>query len=311
MWRRFTVLVLAAIACAIAGLTQAATFEPAASKISIALGATNAPGANAEDQGGAGTVTLISNGMGGHDVAMESSVWNTANFGSGTSLFTGIPVIDDIRVTARNDPGTFTSSFTQVNYLETPNTVVGPYLGGIARLNGSMVLWILNNPALAFDLYHVGGPGGGTSRQTLGGIPFTVTAGPWFTGPVPLTGITTNILSFNGVTGAGISLRLTPNQHGKVLSTGGGFVSINGGLPLEAHTVTLQGDNQLLSAAPSVSGAVTLVSPMRVNTSPSISGRVAGAIWMDLSFVPEPGTVLLLATGALGLVAVGRWRLRK
>jgi hypothetical protein len=48
-----------------------------------------------------------------------------------------------------------------------------------------------------------------------------------------------------------------------------------------------------------------------INTSPTVSGRVPGATWVDLEFVPEPGTLLLLVTGAIGLVAIGRRRARK
>jgi hypothetical protein len=90
-----------------------------------------------------------------------------------------------------------------------------------------------------------------------------------------------------------------------------GFVATSGGLPVEAHTVTLQGDNQLLSAASSLSGTLTLVSPMRIETSPAVSGRVPGATWIDLVFVPEPGAMLLLVTGAVGLLIVGRSQIRK
>jgi hypothetical protein len=32
---------------------------------------------------------------------------------------------------------------------------------------------------------------------------------------------------------------------------------------------------------------------------------------VDLVFVPEPGTLLLLVTGAIGLVAIGRRHIRK
>ena len=99
------------------------------------------------------------------------------------------------------------------------------------------------------------------------------------------------------------------NQTSKALSTGGGFVSTNAGLPLEYHTVTLSGVNELLSA--SQSGLVTLVSPMRVNSGPSISGRSPGAAWMDLQFVPEPGTMLLLLSGAVGLAIMGGRRMRQ
>jgi hypothetical protein len=126
-----------------------------------------------------------------------------------------------------------------------------------------------------------------------------------------VTGITTNIISWQGVTGAGITMRLTPSQHGKVLSTGGGFVTTTGGLPLEYHTVTPSGPNDLLSAASTVTGSVTLVAPVRIDTSLTVSGRVPGAGWLDLVFVPEPGTMLLLVTGAIGLVAIGRRRARK
>jgi hypothetical protein len=300
------------MAFVISGMAQAGTFEPAKSTISISLGAINAPGPNAQDQGGGGTVTLSDSGPEGHDIAMQAAVWSTVNFGAGTSLYTGIPLITDIRVTVYNKALTATSDFTHVNYLSgPPHGSVGPALGGIAGLDGTMVLWAFGNAAIGFDLANVGAAAGGTTKQTLLGAAFTVTAGPWVTGAVTVTGITTNVLSYNGVTGRGITMRLTPSQHGKVLSTEGGFVSTNQGLPLEAHTVTIHGDNQLLSAASSLPGAVTLVSPMRVNTSPTVSGRVPGAFWMDLVFVPEPGTMLLLVTGAVGLVIVGRRQIRK
>jgi hypothetical protein len=189
------------------------------------------------------------------------------------------------------------------------NSVVGPYFGGEAKLSGKLVMWAQGVPAVNFGLAAFGGPAGGTTIATLLGLPITVTGGPWVTGAVPVTGITTNVVSFNGVIGAGVTLRVTVDQTSRALSTGGGFVSTNGGLPLEYHTVTLSGANQLLSA--DQSGMVTLVSPMRVNSGPAISGRTPGAAWMDLYFVPEPGTVLLLVSGAIGLAVIGRRRMRQ
>ena len=91
-------------------------------------------------------------------------------------------------------------------------------------------------------------------------------------------------------------------------STGGGFVSTNGGLPLEAHTVTISGSNNLASA--SQSGMVTLVAPLRVDTGPAVSGGIPLTGKMTLSFVPEPGTMLLLVSGAVGLVLLGHRRMR-
>ncbi len=65
----------------------------------------------------------------------------------------------------------------------------------------------------------------------------------------------------------------------------------------------------LLSAAEG--GFIMIPSPMRIDTTPAISGRVPGASWWRLTFVPEPGTMLLLVAGAVGLAVVGRRRARK
>jgi hypothetical protein len=293
------VVVLAAATAAQAGI-----FVTGESMSATSIGGTQSQPLSALS-GTEAKVSLVDNGSGGHDLHVGSTVWSTLNRSDGTSMYTGVPFIDDIRATYRNRDGTFTSSYTLTNFVG-DGEVVGPFMGGQASVDGQLVLWVLGIPAIAFDLTVVGGPPGAVSTQNLLGIPITMTAGPWVTGPVPMTGITTNVISYNGVTGPAIELRLTGYQHPKVLSTGGGFVSTGAGLPLEAHTVTLPADNELLSA--SQTGSVTLVCPIRINTTPSISGRVPGASWRDIKFVPEPGTLLLLVTGAVGLVAVGRRR---
>jgi len=177
-------------------------------------------------------------------------------------------------------------------------------------LAGQMVLVIIGGMLEAtLDLALVGGPAGGTQTTAIPGlVTIDVTYAPWVAGAVPVTSITTNVVSINGVTGAAITMRLTPNQQPKILTTGGGYLSTGGGRTLEYHTVTLQGANDLLSEA--AGGALTLVSPMRIDTGPAVSGRLPGAAWMDLAFVPEPETLLLLVSGAIALAAMGRGQMR-
>jgi hypothetical protein len=53
-------------------------------------------------------------------------------------------------------------------------------------------------------------------------------------------------------------------------------------------------------------GTVTLVSPSKISIDgPLAQRRTAGFTSLVLSFVPEPGTLLLLGAGALGLVLMG------
>jgi hypothetical protein len=297
---------------AVAGMVQAATFEPANSRIVMYMGSIEAMDVNALHQGGGGTILLTDDGAGGHNIQVEPSVWNTVNHSGGSSLYTGVPNIDDIRVTIVNNGTTFTENFTHINYINTAQSTIGPSLGGIGHLKGNTVVWVFGVPALNYPLTPMGGPAGGTASQTVIGLTIKATYGPWITTALPLTGVTTNVISYDGVTGNAVTMRLTPQQvPRKVVSTGGGFVTTDGGLPVEAHTLTIRGDNDLLSAASSLSGSVTLVAPQRVDTGAAISGTIPATVYMDLSFVPEPGTMLLLVTGAVGLLVVGRSRLRK
>lgn len=80
-------------------------------------------------------------------------------------------------------------------------------------------------------------------------------------------------------------------------------------LPADVHTVTISGLNDLISA--SQSGTVTLAAPMRLNTTPAVAGRIATAGKITFRFVPEPGTMLLLLSGSVALLVIGRRRLRK
>jgi hypothetical protein len=53
-------------------------------------------------------------------------------------------------------------------------------------------------------------------------------------------------------------------------------------------------------------GTVTLVSPTKISIDCGLAQRrTAGFTALKMVFVPEPGTLLLLGAGALGLVLVG------
>ena len=313
MRRTFSVLAVVILAFVLAGTTQAATFVPEESSLTLNLGSIFVGGPDAAP-GTEAMVSLVDNGAGGHDVVMQPSVWSTINYSGGTALWTGIPLISDALITVKNKQMTVTDGFVYTNYLSGLTGVhntVGPGMGyDSSPLSGQLFLSILKGVVMVkFELAPIGGPAGGGQTATAIGIPIPVTNGPYFTGPVPVTGITTNVLSWEGVTGAGITLHLTPSQHAPVLTTGGGYLATGGGLPMEYHTVTIEGTNELLSA--NEGGFIMIPSPMRIDTTADISGRVPGASWWRLKFVPEPGTMLLLVAGAVGLAVVGRRRARK
>jgi hypothetical protein len=307
MRKLLSLFAIAALLCAVTGTAQAGTFVPAESEMEFQLSGL-AKSTIPALPGTESKVLLIDNGSGGHDLSVSDTVWSTINYGRGSSLYTGVPVISNIKITARNNHATFTSGYTFNNYVA-DGSANGPYLGGVAPLDGQLVVWALGLPTITVDLALLGGVPGVAAYPTLLGASMSVTGGPWATGPLVMTGVTSNVISLNGVTGPGVTVQPPTGAGAKDLSTGGGFVSTNNGLPLEVHTITVTGSNNLASV--SQAGSVTLVAPMRVNTTPAVSGRIPLFAKMTLKFVPEPGTMLLLVAGAVGLVVVGRRQLRK
>ena len=76
-------------------------------------------------------------------------------------------------------------------------------------------------------------------------------------------------------------------------------------------TVTVMGGAAPASSTAMASGTVSLVTPVFVSTNIGPSAVVPVFAFMNLHFVPEPGTLVLLGAGIAGLVSYGRTRNRK
>ena len=76
-------------------------------------------------------------------------------------------------------------------------------------------------------------------------------------------------------------------------------------------TLTAMGSAAPASGAGANSGMVTLVTPVFLSTNIGASAVIPAFGILSLHFVPEPGTLLLLASGVAGLAALGRRRMKR
>ena len=318
MRKLIVLLATAGLLLGLTGSAQAGEFDPPNSTLTLLLG--GLPGITISAL--TGTQSVITLGVGsslgistGHNIAIAGTAWSTVNFGPGTSLFTGVPLISNLKVTVNNgSPHLLQDGFQVASNQLGGGGVVGPGFGGLWRMNGQTVIHALNGAILLpVPLNKLGGNMGETTMVTLIGQNITVENGPFITNAWVITAITGNIITIparGNIQGVAFTLQPTSNETAMTPSTNGGYASISGGLAYENHTVTISGTNNLASAASSVAGRVTVVAPLRINTS-AIAGVIPGAGIAHFEFVPEPGTVLLLVSGAVGLAVIGRRRMRK
>jgi hypothetical protein len=315
--RKFTHLLLAAgLVLGLTSTAQAGTFVPADSNIRVIFGGLPAISFPATP----GTEALV--GLGdqlvspfGHFVGAQASVWSTVNFGPGTSLFTGVPLISNLKVTAANNVGNVQNGFvTASNPMSNgAKGQIGPTLGGHIRLSGQTIISALG-AKVPVNVAHVGGLMGETTTATLasGLVKIIATNGPFVTESLVITKVTSNLISVPGragqKTGVGFTMQPATDEFVRTFNTSGGFQSLNSGLAAENHTVTISGTNNLASG--SKAGMVTVVAPLRIDTG-LVAGVIPGLVDMKFTFVPEPGTMLLLVSGAVGLAVIGRRRMRK
>ncbi len=310
-----------AMTVSLSGTAMAGAFSAPDSETFIQLGGGNGITYNGTYQNG-GYATLTDNG-GAHDLTFSDDVFKTTGLAAGTSLFTGLALITDLVVTGANNSGAFTPNFSA------PNSVGGNLtganqtvysgtlcpqgcLGGTSTVDGQTVVLVAGGAAFPVPNTVIGI--GGNVTLTLGTDAIIVTGGPWITGKFRVTAVTTNVISLPNrspaVTGVGVTLQPTSMEEVKTFTTMGGFRTTNTTAPiLTQNTVTLSGTNNLASA--SAAGSVTLVSPLRIDTGPLGIGTIPGIVKASYVFAPEPGTLLLLASGAAGLVLIGRRRIKK
>jgi hypothetical protein len=212
-------------------------------------------------QNNTGVMVSVSSGSGGFT---EPAGIFTGSVALPTALFTGVPIIDRIfvgnlsngtKVVAQGNPGG-----PRTQSLLRP----GGGFGGSGPLAGTFFVNWLSLSNVAVPLGVIGNTGASTS-VVAGSLALTLLGTGWTTGPVTLTGLTTD----------------------------------------GANTVTFAGyDNR----TPGHRGVVQLISPFKVIT--SVAGNLPGLASQTLVFVPEPGALLLLASGVAGILIMG-WRRRR
>jgi len=104
------------------------------------------------------------------------------------------------------------------------------------------------------------------------------------------------------------------NGNGWQLSTATRLVSTQNGVQItRQHVGFIHGPESNTSSTAKGSGMVQLITPIQVYTSGIAGNTAVISLFTSLTvhFVPEPGLMLLIGSGVVGLALVGRSRMRK
>ena len=118
------------------------------------------------------------------------------------------------------------------------------------------------------------------------------------------------LLTIGGVGPIRISIQAAPWTLAQV----SGFnQTVNGNFVTLTRTGFVHGANSSASTTANVSGVIQLISPANVIVTglPANNEALSLFITMTLHFVPEPGLLLLLGSGVVGLGLLGRARMKK
>ena len=297
MNRKLLGVVLAA-GLVLSSAASAGTFDVANSYLGIKIGNITridiAPNAGSE-----GSFNLTDDGFGGHALSEAASVFQTTNYWVNSAAFTGFANLTGLKITMHSGSGSFADGFSVPNSVGAGN-IAG--FGGQETVDGTAIL-VAGGFNITIPLNNVGSGGTTTVAPALNNT-IVLEGEPFGTAPVTITGVSSNILYVpsKGTTGVAFTMNLTTVE---LLSATEVRVA---GIVQEQTQMVVAGTNNLASA--SQPGMVTMVSPFRIATG-NLAGNVPGAIYKKFTFVPEPGTMLLLVSGAVGLAVIGRKRLRK
>ena len=199
--------------------------------------------------------------------------------------------------------------------------------GGTATVNGSSAaghLTGLQVPASAFANSGFVLPVTDPAAFPIAGVQVTAangagsfagSGGAGFAGVMPINGVAKVCLF--GPCSAAVSNLSVPlsvvGAGGAVFPTGAVNMTVIGapwttGTAAVGTAFTVMGGVSPLSNTGAPSGQVTLVTPIFISTHIGASAVLPGFGILNLHFVPEPGTLMLLGSGILGLVAFGRSR---
>ncbi len=199
---------------------------------------------------------------------------------------------------------------------------------GIADVNGSGGLGHLTGVAVVGSNLGTTGAvlltsptppiGGIQATFHNGSASFSGSGGAGFGGSMPLFGVARLCLfapcalpAFNlSIPLSVVGVGGTANVSFSVFMTVQGAPWTTGSVPFGSASVAgfAHGPASGTSSTAAVSGVVRLVTPIFISTNIPALSILPAAATLDLHFVPEPGTLALLGSGALALIGIGRTR---